>query len=153
MTLFAAGSTTLTATSVTAPAGKVGTSAGFTVSVGSASKLGYTNVTNGSTTGSVSGCPFSCDYTSFGRSKTATMSVAVMDTWGNTKTNIGSSVTVTLSKNGGGSLSVASVVVPPSGLAQSPAFTYTSDNANSWSTETITATASGFTNLAMTINK
>ena len=148
ITLYDAQTTTLTATQGVV----TGTSASFAVSVGVASKLGFTNFTSPPSGSNLSGCPFGCTYTSFGKGHTVNVSVAVTDTWGNIKNAIGVAVAVTLSTTGA-SVSPTSVTVPSSGLAQSPQFTYTSPGSSGWSSETVTATATGYSNLTMTINK
>lgn len=147
ITLYDAQTTSLTVTQ-----GMVtGTSASFTVAAGSASKLGFTNFTNAPAGSALSGCPFSCTYTAFGKGNTVKVSVAVTDSWGNVNSAIGTAVTVTLSTTGG-SVSPTSVTVPSSGTAQSPQFTYTSPT-GSWTSQTVTASATGYTNVTMTINK
>lgn len=148
ITLYDAQTTTLTATQGVV----TGTSASFTVSVGVASKLGFSNFTSPPSGSSLSGCPFGCSYTSFGKGHTVNVSVAVTDTWGNVKSAIGTAVTVTLSTTGA-SVSPTSVTVPSSGLAQSPQFTYTSPSSGNWTSKTVTATAASYSSLTMTINK
>lgn len=141
------------ATTITATQGAItGTSAGFTVAAGSASKLGFTNFSGAPSGSALSGCPFGCTYTAFGKGGTVKVSVEVTDSWGNTLTALGSAVAVTLSTTGS-SVSPTSETVPATGTAQSPQFTYSSPSSNGWSSETVTATASGYTNLTMTINK
>lgn len=140
-------------TTITASQGMVaGSSASFTVAVGSASQLAFTNFTGAPSGSTLSGCPFGCAYTSFGKGNTVKVSVSVTDSWGNAKTALGASVVVTLSTTGAG-VSPTSVTVPATGPAQSPQFTYTSPSQGNWSSETVTGTATGYTSLTMTINK
>lgn len=140
-------------TAITATQGMItGTSASLTVIVGSASKLAFTNFTSPPAGSTLSGCPFACTFTSFGKGNTVNSSVAVTDSWGNVASALGTTVTVTLSTTGA-SVSPSSVTVPSSGVAQSPQFTYTSPSQGNWSSETVTATATGYTNVTMTINK
>ena len=148
ITLYDAQTTTLTATQ-----GMItGTSASFTVAVGGSSKLGFSNFSSAPSGSSLSGCPFGCTYTAFGKGNTVKVSISVVDSWGNGKTALGTAVVVTLSTTGS-SVSPTSETVPATGLAQSPQFTYTSPSTGNWSSETVTATATGYTSLTMTINK
>ncbi|MDE3085436.1 MAG: hypothetical protein KGJ77_01615 [Acidobacteriota bacterium] len=140
-------------TSITAVQGAVsGTSASFTVAVGSAGKLGFTNFTGAPAGSSQSGCPFGCTYTTFGKGNTVKVSVEITDSWGNIVSGFGAAKSVTLSTTGA-SVSPTSVTVPSSGTAQSPQFTYTAPSSNGWTSQTVTATATGYTNLTMTVNK
>lgn len=147
ITLFDAQTTTLTATqgSIT------GTSASFTVGTGSASALGFTNFTGAPAGSTLSGCPFACVYTSFGKGNTVKVAVSVLDSWANPKSALGAAVLVALATSGS-SVSPTSVTVPSTGLAQSPQFTYTSPSGN-WTSATVTASATGYTSLTMTINR
>ena len=148
VTLYDAQTTTLTAVQ-----GAVsGRSASFAVAVGISRKLGFTNFTGAPTGSSLSGCPFSCSYTLFGRGSTVKVSVEVTDSWANVVAGLGLALAVTLSTTGS-SVSPTSVTVPSTGTAQSPQFTYTSPSTNSWTSQTVTAAATGYTNLTMTINK
>lgn len=127
-----------------------GASAPVTVTAGPATNLAWTSVTVD--TGSVSSCLFTCTWTGAGRSNHLTASVSVTDTYGNTVSTIGSGHTVTLTKTGG-TLSTTSLPLPATGSATTTPFTFTTNGSNGWSTDTVSATSTGYVDGALTIVK
>jgi hypothetical protein len=85
-----------------------------------------------------------------------TAQVAVMDTFGNIGSALGSTRTVNLTVTPDAGLSASTVTLPASGQPVSGSFTYGSPTGNSWTTETITASVTGspsLTSVGTTLNK
>jgi len=157
ITLTTAQSTTLTAT-MTAD-GIAGTSPSFTVAVGGATRLAWSNVTPG-TGASAPGaaaptpCLFTCAWSNFGTgSKTFTATVSVTDSLGNTVSGVGAGKSVSVTGTGvtDGILSLASV----GPAVTSTQFTYTSPSSNANFTNVLTATGApaGWPTATATITK
>lgn len=133
MRLNKAGSASVTATDgalTTAPLA-------FTVSVGTAAKLGLVNVV--ASAGSIaSPCLFTCTITLLGNLGTVTAKVAVTDSVGNTVSALGSGHTVKVTSTGG-TIAGTPLTIAETGAAVSTAgFTYTAPASGSF-TNTITA--------------
>jgi hypothetical protein len=157
--LFDAQTTSLTVTSVTAPANKTGSSSSFTVGAGSPTKLAWTQVsTTSSATPSPNPCSTSCTYSGFGNNKTWSASLVVTDGWANTVTNLGSghSVTVTLTSSSGATLnpsSPATLTISATGAAVTGQITYTSGGGGGAWTDTLTAASSGYASATASFSK
>jgi hypothetical protein len=157
ITLFKAESPTITATQ----GGVSGVSGAFTVVPGAAAKLAWTHVTTTSSATPTPPCLFTCTYaSSFGGNKSWTANVSVTDAHGNTVSNLGSGHTATVTLTGGSSpgtltpASPATLNFPASGVADSTTtITYKSSTGSSSSTDSLTATSSGFTNATASFTK
>jgi hypothetical protein len=89
----------------------------------------------------------------FGSKNTATFKVAATDAYGNIGNAIGNSVAVGLSTSSPNSAVSPSTTIPGAGPAISTSTTYTSPNGSSWTTDSLKATAAGFTDATATINR
>jgi hypothetical protein len=152
ITLVKAESETLTVTDSTRSA----TFAAITVNPGTAAKLAWTSASTTSSAGIPSPCFFTCTYASgFGNGATWTAHVSVTDSLGNTVSNVGGSVLVTLTGSAGGSTNPASpatLTIPTSGAAQSTAtIQFTSGNGNF--TNALTATDSPYASATANFSK
>ncbi|HEX6357658.1 hypothetical protein [Actinophytocola sp.] len=140
-----------------------GTSATFTINPGAATKLAWTNVTVSAGTLSTP-CLFTCTANAVGNNKNFTARVAVTDDNGNTVNNLVAGTNVTVTTAGGGSFTAPTPVpnggagpitltISTSGPAVSTQqFTLTTQN-GAWTTDTLTATKTGYTSATATINK
>jgi hypothetical protein len=129
------------AANVSASDGTITTAAplAFTVSVGSAARLGLTSVT--ASAGSIgSPCLFTCTITLLGNGGTVTANVSVTDSVGNTVSELGSGHTAKVTATAGGTVTGgAELTFPATGAAVSPTqFTYTAPASDAF-THTITA--------------
>src|SRR5262249_50763604 len=123
ITLTKAETTTLTATDNPI----TGTSTSFTVNAGAAARLAWASATGtpgpvSNTAGTLSGglCLFTCSYTTIGGSgSTFKAKLAVTDVKGNVVSNLGSSLSVTVTRVGGSFTGSATVTIPASGQALS----------------------------------
>jgi hypothetical protein len=110
----------------------------FTVSTGTASRLGFTQISVSAGTLS-SPCLFTCTLTGLGNSGTVTARIAVTDSVGNTASNVGTGHTVKVTTNGGGAIVGTPLTIASSGPAESTAtFTFTAKSSGSFA-ETVTA--------------
>jgi hypothetical protein len=136
--------------------GPKGSSANFAVNPAAAAKLAWTGFSG--TAGAAEGlCLFSCTWSGFFKNRTWSSHVSVTDAYGNVVTAVGSGhdVTLTMTETGStGTLSPKSLTMPTAGTATtSSSVAYTSPNSNTWSSDSFTATATGFTTATATIKK
>lgn len=133
------------ATSVSASDGSISTATplALTVSVGTASRLGLTDVVAG--TGTIaSPCLFSCPVTALGNGGTISANVSVTDSVGNTVSAVGGGHSVKVTANGG-TIAAGALTIATTGPAVSTTrFTYTAP-ANGNFNNTITAAVSAGT--------
>ncbi len=145
ITLYNAQTTTLTATQATI----TGTSNNFTVNAAAASRLAWTSssVSGGSLQAN---CLFTCSW-SGANNKTFTFRVSVTDSRGNIVQNLGSSPTITITGSHGtpasqtGSISSSGAATTGGGP-----MTFTLNNGG-WTTDTLTASATGYTHAVINI--
>jgi hypothetical protein len=141
ITLVAADTETLTMTD-----GSVRnlTFAPIAIKTGTAARLAFTNINPAPVT---LPCFFTCPLTGFGRGTTASFTIAVTDSDGNTESAIGSGHTVTFTfanaGTGASGTPTAAQTLPATGPATSPRFTFTSSSSNLWTTATLTLAANG----------
>jgi hypothetical protein len=136
--------------------GPKGTSPSFAVNTAAAAKTAWTGVS--ASTGAEEGnCLFTCTWSGFVKNREWSSRVSVTDTYGNVASNVGSghNVTLTMTESAStGKLSTKSLTVPATGTAtSSSSVTYTSPNSNTWSSDSFTALAAGFTTASATIKK
>lgn len=136
--------------------GPKGTAAGFSVGAGSAAKTAWSGAS--SNTGAAEGlCLFTCTWSGFSKNQKWSSKVSVTDENGNIVSNVGSghNVTLTMPESGStGTLSTKSLTIPTTGAAtSSTSVTYTAPNSFSWSSDSFTAQAAGFTAASATIKK
>jgi hypothetical protein len=116
----------------------------LTVGTGAAARYAWASPTSSAGTRG-SPCLFTCAITGLGNSGTFTAKVAVTDSLGNVVSNLGTANTVGLTTTGGG-LSVSSLTIATSGLAESTTtFTYTSPGSGAYSNTITAAKSSGTT--------
>ncbi len=127
----------------------------LTVSTGSASRLGLTNVAV-SAGALEAGCLFSCTLTGLGNKGTVTAHVAVTDSYGNTVSGLGNGHSVKVTTSGSGTIGGSPLTFPSSGAAETAtAFTFTSKSSGNF-TETLTAATSAgttYTSATLTASK
>ncbi len=147
MRLYKAGATSLTATDGTI---STVTPLAVTVGVGAASRWALAAVE--ASAGIVSPlCLITCTITGLGNGGTVSANVAIVDSSGNTVSNVGSSRVAKVTANGGTVSGGASLPIPSTGLAVSAArFTYTAPASGTFANTITAATASGTTYTAAT---
>lgn len=142
------------ATSVSATDGTLTTPTplALTVSVGSASKLAFSELAVSA--GSIgSPCLFTCAITALGNSGTVKARVIVTDSVGNAVSNVGGSKTVNVTATTGGTISGSPLTIAGTGLAVSTTeFTYTAPASGAF-THTITAASTGYSSATATASK
>jgi hypothetical protein len=136
--------------------GPKGTSPSFAVNPAAAAKTAWTATS--ATAGSEEGlCLFTCTWSGFFKNREWSSRVSVTDAYGNVVSNVGSGHSVTLAMTetaSTGKLSTKSLTVPATGTAtSSSSVTYTAPNSNTWSSDSFTAQAAGFTTASATIKK
>ncbi|MEA2217342.1 MAG: hypothetical protein QOK19_2903 [Solirubrobacteraceae bacterium] len=149
VTLFdAATAVTLSATQGTAK----GTSTSFAVNAGAAARLAWENVTGNGSQESAT-CLFTCTWSGLGSGKKWNAKVGVTDVNGNLLTNLGGSHVVELSKTlSGSALSASTLTVSATNEAVTSTEAYTSAT-GSWTSDTLTAKSSGYTEAIATLKK
>jgi hypothetical protein len=148
VTMYDAGATTLSGELGAAK----GTGGSFTVSPLAGTKLAWTSVSgNGSAEGL---CLFTCTWSGLGSNKQWKARVSVADLYGNVVSGVGSGHTVTLEKTiAAATLSPATLTIAGSGEATSTAgTTYTSTNGG-WTSDTLSAKSSGYTEATATLKR
>lgn len=142
------------ATSVSATDGTLTTPSplALTVSVGSASKLAFSELI--ASAGSIgSPCFFTCTITALGNSGTVKARLIVTDSVGNTVSNVGSGKNVNVNVTAGGTISGAPLAIAATGPAVSATeFTYTAPASGAF-THTITAASSGYSSATAAVSK
>ena len=148
VTLYDAGSSTLTAEAGSAK----GTSASFAVNPLGASRLAWTSISgNGAAEGL---CLFTCTWSGLGSNKTWKARVSVTDVYGNVVTGLGAGHTVTLEKTlAAASLSPTTLTIASSGEATSTAGTTYTSTTGGWTSDTLTAKSSPYTEATATLKK
>ncbi len=150
MTLFKADSTNeLTA----AQGSATGNSNNFAVNAGAAARLAWEpSGFNFSGKKESTSCFFTCTWKEIGRGNEWSAKATVTDAGGNIVSNLGSGHSVTFSATIG-SVSQSSLSLPSSGSARTSTVTYTSPGSNSWSTDTLTAHSTGYTDATVLFKK
>ena len=149
VTLYKAATATLTATETTPS--RTGSTSVTILAAGGSRKLAWTSQGSLPSGSSVNGdgiCYFTCDVKAFGRNNTWTAKVSVTDTYGNPVSDVGTGKGVTVTKSGGSftpSATSVSLTFPSTGVAETTAgISFTSENSNSFTSDDLTATATGF---------
>jgi hypothetical protein len=124
----------------------------FAVNAGTASKLAWENP-NGERGSAEGTCFFTCTWKEIGRNHEWQARVKVADNYGNTVSNIGSGHAVTWTPAPAGAVSPSSLAIPSSGIARTNTLTYTSQGSNSWTTDTLTAHSTGFSDATVLFKK
>ena len=156
-TLKTAGSQSITATD-TVTGSITGTQSGITVNAGAQAGIGLTNITQQPTPNlTCTGAVGSVTCTSTGENPFATMrttaQIQLLDAYGNTVTNAGGPVTITLAATGGGgSVNTGSLTVPTGASTTSASFTLTRNFNFGGGTVTMTAKVGGVTQLTVTMS-
>ena len=124
----------------------------LTVSVGSASKLAFLELT--ASAGSVgTPCLFTCTITVLGNSGTVKAKVGIADSVGNTVSNVGKTKTIAVTVTTGGTISGSPLTTPETGPAISATeFIYTAPASGAF-THTITAASTGYSSATATASK
>ncbi|MFI4990098.1 MAG: beta strand repeat-containing protein [Solirubrobacterales bacterium] len=150
VTLLKAGTTN----ELTATQGSViGNSNNFAVNAGAAARLAWEpSGLNISGKKESALCLFTCTWKEIGRGNEWSAKVTVTDGGGNIVSNLGSGHSVTFSATVG-SVSQSSLSLPSSGSARTGTVSYTSPSSNSWSTDTLTAHATGYTDATVLFKK
>ncbi len=143
ITLYDAGSTSLTATEGTT----IG-SASFTVTAGTPAALTWTGSPAVSKGTLSAGCITTCTWTGGAKKGTFTATVTANDSYGNVVSDIGSGHTVTFSATTN-SWSSGSLALPASGLATTSSNSWQAPNTTTWSS-TLTASSPGLTSITIT---
>lgn len=142
------------ATSVSATDGTLTTPSplALTVSVGSASKLAFSELAVSA--GSIgSPCFFTCTITALGNSGTVKARLIVTDSVGNTVSNVGTGKNVNVTVTAGGTISGSPLAIAATGPAVSATeFTYTAPVSGAFS-HTITAALSGYSSATAAVSK
>jgi hypothetical protein len=155
MVLHGAGSASITVTD-----GSVSTASGVpvTVNLGTAAKLAWTHVSVSAGT-LVSPCLFTCMVNAIGGpGGTFTANVSVTDADGNTVTALGAGHTVTVNGTGGSftapsaGSSVSLTISSTGGADSTSAFTFQTQTGG-WTSDTLTASSSGYANATATLSK
>jgi hypothetical protein len=153
VTLYDAGTISVEASQ---SGGPKGTSSSFAVNPAAAAKTAWTGTS--SNTGAAEGlCLFTCTWGNFFKIREWSSHVSVTDIYGNVVANVGTghSVTLTMTETAStGKLSTKSLTLPATGTAtSSSSVIYTSPNSNTWSSDSFTAQAAGFTTASATVKK
>jgi hypothetical protein len=148
--------TTSTTIEASQTSGPKGTSAAFAVNPTTATKTAWSSP--GSSTGEAEGlCLFTCVWGSFTKNREWSSKVSVTDNYGNVVSAVGSghNVTLAMTENAStGKLSTKSLTMPTTGTATtSSSVTYTSPNSNTWSSDSFTAQAAGFSSASATVKR
>jgi len=143
------------AASVTASDGTLTTAPlAFTVSVGTAARLGLASVTL--SLGLLgSPCLFTCTVTGIGNSGTLTAKVAVTDSVGNTVSALGTGHTVKITATGGAIVGTPLTIASSGAAISTATFVYTAPASGSFTNTVTVATASGtvYTSATATASK
>jgi hypothetical protein len=149
VTLYKAETPTLTVSEAT-PARTGSVSGPVDVAAG-ARKLAWTSQGGFASGSSINGdgiCYFTCDVKAFGRNVSWTSKVTVTDTYGNPVSAVGAGKGVTISKTNGAftpNTATVTLTFPATGVAETTAaLSFTSENNNSFTSDDLTATATGF---------
>jgi hypothetical protein len=142
------------ATSVSASDGTLVTTAplALTVSVGTASRLAFSELTSSAGTVSAA-CFFTCPVTALGNAGTVKAKVRITDSAGNTVSNLATEKTVNVTVTAGGTIAGSPLTIPALAPALSATeFTYTAPISGAF-THTITAASTGYTSATAAISK
>ncbi len=142
------------ATSVSATDGTLTTPTplALTVSVGTASKLAFSELAVSA--GSIgSPCFFTCAITALGNSGTVKARLIVTDSVGNAISNVGAGKTVNVTVTTGGTIAGSPLTIAETGpAATTTEFTYTAPASGTF-THTITAASTGYSSATATVSK
>src|SRR5581483_4584790 len=116
-----------------------------TITAGSPTRIGLT-----SSTGALTSCVLGCTKSGLGNNANGTSKVSITDSFGNTVSNLGTLVTVTITKVGG-TVTPGTLDIPATGLAESSASLSWSEGTGSYN-DSVTVAKTGYTSVVANLS-